>query len=106
MSSLDGKVAVVSGAGRGIGQQIAFKLARSGASVVVNDLDAAPAEETVAKIVADGGRAVAAVGSVVDDDFADRFVATALESYGGLHIIVNNAGFTWDNVIQKMSDEQ
>jgi 3-oxoacyl-[acyl-carrier protein] reductase len=106
MTSLDGKVALVSGAGRGIGQQIAFKLARSGASVVVNDLDAEPAEETVAKITAEGGRAVAVVGSVVEDGFAERFVSTAVETYGGLHIIINNAGFTWDNVIQKMSDEQ
>jgi 3-oxoacyl-[acyl-carrier protein] reductase len=106
MSTLDGKVALVTGSGRGIGQQIALKLARSGAAVVVNDLDAAPAKETVEKITAEGGRAVAVVGSVVDDDFADRFVGTAVETFGGLHVIVNNAGFTWDNVIQKMTDEQ
>jgi 3-oxoacyl-[acyl-carrier protein] reductase len=106
MNTLDGKVALVTGAGRGIGQQIALKLAREGASVVVNDLDAEPAQETVAKIEAEGGRAVAVVGSVMDDDFADRFVGTAQAELGGLHIVVNNAGFTWDNVIQKMSDEQ
>ncbi len=106
MSSLETKVAVVTGSGRGIGQQIALKLARAGAAVVVNDLDAAPAQETVEKISAEGGRATAVVGSVLDDDFADRFVGTAVEQYGGLHIVVNNAGFTWDNVIQKMSDEQ
>ena len=106
MSTLEGKVALVTGSGRGIGQQIALKLAREGAKVVVNDLDAAPAEDTVAKIVADGGQAVAVVGSVLDDAFADRFVGTAVSEFGGLHIVVNNAGFTWDNVIQKMSDEQ
>ncbi len=106
MATLDGKVALVTGSGRGIGQQIAFKLAREGARVVVNDLDAGPAEETVAKIVADGGKAIAVAGSVADDDFAARFVAAAVESFGGVHIIVNNAGFTWDNVIQKMTDEQ
>jgi 3-oxoacyl-[acyl-carrier protein] reductase len=106
VSTLEGKVALVTGSGRGIGQQIALKLAREGASVVVNDLDAQPAEETVAKILADGGKAVAVVGSVMDDDFADRFIGAAVETFGGVHIIVNNAGFTWDNVIQKMSDEQ
>lgn len=106
MSSLEGKAALVTGSGRGIGQQIALKLAREGASVVVNDLDAEPAQETLEKILAEGGQAVAVVGSVMDDDFPDRFVGAAVESFGGLHVIVNNAGFTWDNVIQKMTDEQ
>jgi 3-oxoacyl-[acyl-carrier protein] reductase len=105
-SSLEGKVALVTGSGRGIGQQIALKLARAGASVVVNDLDAEPAADTVEKIRAEGGSATAVVGSVLEDGFAERFVGTATETYGGLHIVVNNAGFTWDNVIQKMTDEQ
>lgn len=103
---LTGKVALVTGSGRGIGQQIALKLARAGASVVVNDLDAEPAAETVEKIEAEGGSATAVVGSVLDADFPERFVGTAVESYDGLHIVVNNAGFTWDNVVQKMTDEQ
>jgi 3-oxoacyl-[acyl-carrier protein] reductase len=106
MTALEGKVALVSGSGRGIGQQIALKLARAGAAVVVNDLDADPARETVEKITAEGGRATAVVGSVLDADFPERFVGAAVEEYGGLHVVVNNAGFTWDNVIQKMSDEQ
>lgn len=106
MKTLEGKVAIVSGAGRGIGQQVALKLARAGASVVVNDLDKGPADETADLIAAAGGAAVAVPGSVTDDDFAGRFVGAAVESFGGLHIIVNNAGFTWDNVIQKMTDEQ
>jgi 3-oxoacyl-[acyl-carrier protein] reductase len=103
---LQGKVAIVSGSGRGIGREIALKLAAEGASVVVNDLDAAPAEETVTAIASAGGKAVACVGSVTEAGFAERFVNTALEQLGGLDIIVNNAGYTWDNVIQKMSDEQ
>ncbi len=103
---LEGKVAIVSGSGRGIGREIALKLAQEGAAVVVNDLDAAPAEEAVAEIRAAGGKAVACVGSVTDADFADRFVRTALDTFGGLDVIVNNAGYTWDNVVQKMSDEQ
>src|SRR5688572_3723604 len=106
MGKLAGKVALVSGSGRGIGQAVALKLVAEGASVVINDLDAAPAEETVAQIRASGGKAVACIGSVTMPDFAERFVRTAIESYGGVDIIVNNAGYTWDNVVQKTTDEQ
>jgi 3-oxoacyl-[acyl-carrier protein] reductase len=106
MKSLEGRVAIVSGSGRGIGRAIAMKLAREGAKVVVNDLDAAPAEQTVADIKAAGGQALACVGSVTADGFAERFVKTAIDGFGGLDIIVNNAGYTWDNVVQKMTDEQ
>ncbi|WAM17964.1 SDR family NAD(P)-dependent oxidoreductase [Rhodococcus sp. JS3073] len=106
MGTLDGKVALVSGSGRGIGREIAFKLASEGAAVVVNDLDPEPATQTEQDIKAAGGQAVSCVGSVSDDGFAERFVNTAVESFGGLDIIVNNAGYTWDTVIQKMTDEQ
>lgn len=105
-NKLSGKVALVSGSGRGIGREIALKLAAEGARVVINDLDAAPAQATVADIVARGGQAVACIGSVTDADFGERFVKQALDSFGGIDIIVNNAGYTWDSVIQKMSDEQ
>jgi 3-oxoacyl-[acyl-carrier protein] reductase len=103
---LQGKVALVSGSGRGIGREIAIKLAREGASVVINDLDAEPAALTVQEITAEGGRAAACVGSVTDAEFAPRFVQTAIDQFGGIDIIVNNAGYTWDNVIQKMTDDQ
>lgn len=106
MSKLDGKVAIVTGSGRGIGAEIARKLAGEGAAVVVNDLDESPAKETVAAIEAAGGRAVACTGSVTDIGFAEQFVQAAVESFGGLDIVVNNAGYTWDSVIQKMTDEQ
>jgi len=106
MSKLDGRVALVTGSGRGIGREIALKLASEGAAVVVNDLDEAPAKETVAAIEEAGGRAVACVGSVTAEGFAERFVQTAVQEFGGLDIIVNNAGYTWDSVIQKMTDEQ
>ena len=103
---LEGKVALITGSGRGIGRSIALKLASEGASVVVNDLDEAPALETVDAIRAMGGRAVACVGSVTAPDFAERFIGTAVSEFKGLDIIVNNAGYTWDNVVQKMTDEQ
>jgi len=106
MGQLDGRVAIVTGSGRGIGQQVALRLARDGASVVVNDLDDAPARETMAMVAALGSKAVACNGDVTAPDFGERIVDTALKQLGGLHIIVNNAGYTWDNVIQKMNDEQ
>jgi 3-oxoacyl-[acyl-carrier protein] reductase len=105
-NKLEGKVALVSGSARGIGREIALKLASEGASVVINDLDAAPAAETAADIRAAGGQAAVCVGNVTDAGFADRFVAQGLVQFNGLDIIVNNAGYTWDNVIQKMTDEQ
>jgi 3-oxoacyl-[acyl-carrier protein] reductase len=106
MGKLDGKIAIVSGAGRGIGRSIALKLAAEGASVVVNDLDPDPADQVVKEITAAGGQAVACPGSVADPDFGERFVGTATQHFGGLDIVINNAGYTWDTVVQKMSDEQ
>ncbi len=103
---LEGKVALITGSGRGIGRSIALKLASEGARIVVNDLDAAPAQEVVDEIRKAGGQAVACVGSVSAPDFAERFVGTAVSEFKGLDIIVNNAGYTWDNVVQKMTDEQ
>jgi len=103
---LEGKVALITGSGRGIGRAIALKLAGDGARIVVNDLDAEPAQETVQAIREAGGEAVACVGNVTAPDFAERFVGTAVDAFKGLDILVNNAGYTWDNVVQKMSDEQ
>jgi 3-oxoacyl-[acyl-carrier protein] reductase len=103
---LEGKVALITGSGRGIGRSIALKLASEGARVVVNDLDEAPAQEVVQAIRAAGGQAVACNGSVTAPDFAERFIGTAVSEFKGLDIIVNNAGYTWDNVVQKMTDEQ
>lgn len=106
MKQLEGKVALVTGSGRGIGRSIALKLAGAGARVVVNDLDADPAQAVVGEIRAAGGEAIACTGSVTAPDFGERFVQAAVDVYGGVDIIVNNAGYTWDNVIQKMTDEQ
>jgi 3-oxoacyl-[acyl-carrier protein] reductase len=103
---LEGKVALITGSGRGIGRSIALKLASEGARIVVNDLDDAPAQEVVQAIRAAGGQAVACTGSVTAPDFAERFIGTAVSEFKGLDIIVNNAGYTWDNVVQKMTDEQ
>lgn len=106
MGRLDGKIAIVSGSGRGIGRAVALKLASEGAALVVNDLDEGPAGEVVAAIEAAGGRAAACVGDVTAPDFGARFVQTALDRFGGLDIIVNNAGYTRDGVIQRQTDEQ
>ncbi|GMV61821.1 MAG: beta-ketoacyl-ACP reductase [Parvibaculum sp.] len=106
MKKLEGKVALVSGSGRGIGRAVALKLASEGARVVINDMDKDPAQETIEEIRGLGGEATACIGSVTEADFGDRFVKTALDTYNGLDIIVNNAGYTWDSVIQKMSDDQ
>src|SRR5215469_1006418 len=106
MGKLDGKVALVTGSGRGIGRAIAEKLASEGARIVVNDLDAEPAHETVEALKKAGAEAVACVGNVTTPDFADRFIGTATSAFKSIDIIVNNAGFTWDDVVQRMTDEQ
>ena len=106
MSKLDGKVALVTGAGRGIGRAIALKLASEGARIVLNDLDAGPADETIARIREMGGAAIALNGDVTAVDFGDRFIAAAMAEFNALDIVVNNAGYSWDTVIQKTSDEQ
>jgi len=106
MSKLQGKVALVTGSGRGVGQAIALKLAKDGAKLVINDLDEAPAMETTGLIKAAGSQAVAFVGDVTTKDFGERFINAALDAFGRIDIIVNNAGYPWDTVIQKVTDEQ
>jgi 3-oxoacyl-[acyl-carrier protein] reductase len=103
---LEGKVALITGAGRGIGAAIALKLASEGAHVVLNDLDPSPLEETAQAVRRLQRQALGIAGDVTQSEFPQRFVEGALERFGRLDIIVNNAGFTWDNVIQKMKDEQ
>lgn len=106
MGTLSGRTAVVTGSSRGIGRAVALKLAEAGAAVVVNGRDSAAVDATVEDIRARQGCAVPCCGDVTDADFAQRFVDTAVESFGGVDIIVNNAGCVWDSVIQKMADEQ
>jgi 3-oxoacyl-[acyl-carrier protein] reductase len=103
---LQDKVALVSGSGRGIGKAIALKLAANGANVVVNDLDADVAQATADEIEALGVRAVIHVGDVTAPDFGEAFVKAAVDAFGTIDIIVNNAGYAWDAVLQKTSDEQ
>jgi 3-oxoacyl-[acyl-carrier protein] reductase len=104
--TLPGKVALVTGSGRGIGRSVALKLAAHGARLVVNDLDEEVAQQVAGEIRDAGGEAVACPGNVTAPDFAERFVGAAMERFGGIDIIVNNAGYTWDAVVQKMTDEQ
>lgn len=103
--SLDGKVAIVTGSGRGLGLAYAQELARQGAAVVVNDVDEATAAEAVAAIEAAGGRAVAVVAPVGPTQTAEQLVRTAVDTFGRLDILVTNAGVLRDTVLWKMSDE-
>src|SRR5262245_39834606 len=105
MKLLEGKSAIVTGSGRGIGRAVATLFAEHGAHVVVNDLDGDVAEGVVNSINASGGVATACVGSVTAPDFPEKIVQTAVREFGRLDVIVNNAGYTWDAVIQNISDE-
>jgi 3-oxoacyl-[acyl-carrier protein] reductase len=103
---LAGQVALVTGAGQGIGLAIARKLSSDGARLVVNDIDRAACDAAVATLREAGGIAIGVAGDVTDPAFAADFVGAAMTAFGDLHILVNNAGYPWDAVIQKTSDEQ
>ncbi|GAA3692166.1 SDR family oxidoreductase [Arthrobacter ginkgonis] len=103
--SLAGKVAIVTGSGRGLGLAYAQELARQGAAVVVNDVDAAVAEEAVATITAAGGQAVAVVAPVGTTEVAQQLVRAAVDAFGRLDILVTNAGVLRDKSFLKMTDE-
>jgi len=102
---LDGKVAIVTGSGRGLGLAYAQELARQGAAVVVNDIDADAAEAAAAGIRSAGGRAVAFAGPVGETATAQGLVQQAVEAFGGLDILVTNAGLLRDRSLLKMSDD-
>ena len=106
MGMLNDKIAILTGSGRGIGAAAAKMFAAEGASVVVSDLDPAPAEETAAAIRNAGGKAIVVAGDVTDPAFPAQLVKATLDAFGDIDIIVNNAGYTWDAVIQNMTDKQ
>jgi NAD(P)-dependent dehydrogenase (short-subunit alcohol dehydrogenase family) len=115
MGLLDDKVAIVTGAGRGIGREHALALARAGASVVVNDLggslagegeDATPAQQVVAEVEALGARAIADGENVADFEGAGRLVEHAVDAFGRLDILVNNAGILRDRMLVNMSEPE
>ena len=111
----EGRIAIVTGAGRGIGREHALSLAAQGAKVVVNDLggnvdgsggDLSPAEQVVAEIKAMGGEAVANGDSVSDWNGAQRLIKTAIDAFGDLHVVVNNAGILRDRMLFSMAEEE
>ena len=114
MGALDGRIAIITGAGRGIGREHALLFASEGAKVVVNDLggavdgsgdDRSAAQQVADEIVAAGGKAVANADDVTDWDGGKRLVATAIEAFGDLHVLVNNAGILRDRVLVNMTEE-
>jgi 3-oxoacyl-[acyl-carrier protein] reductase len=103
MGLLDGKAAIVTGSARGIGRATAELFVSEGAKVLINDLDADVAQQAASEI--DGETAVHA-GDLTKEGAADELVAAANEAFGAIDIVVNNAGYTWDGVAHKMTDEQ
>ena len=104
--SLSNKAAVVTGAGRGIGRAIAETLASSGAAVLLADIDERALKEASAAIQNSGNKVSSIAGDLTDTNFSNRIIDRLVEEYGSVDIIVNNAGYTWDSVIQKTTDEQ
>ena len=102
----ENQVVVITGAGRGIGAAAAKMFAEAGAKVVVNDLNPEPANAVVAEIKQAGGEAIAMPGDVTAPDFPEELMKTAVDTYGKINVLVNNAGFTWDGMTHKMADEQ
>ena len=103
---LGGKVCIVTGGGRGIAKEACLLFAHEGGKVVVCDLDEAPAIETVEEIKQKGGQAVAVVGDITADGVPEKIIETAIDTFNGIDVIVNAAGYTWDSMIQNMTDRQ
>ncbi len=104
--TLANKAALVTGAGRGIGRAIAKKLVESQAAVLLVDVDQEALRETKQALAADGGRVATLSGDLTDPDFPQTVITHMVQQFGSVDIVVNNAGYTWDSVIQKTSDEQ
>src|ERR1700747_2124810 len=103
MGLLDGKAAIVTGSARGIGRATAELFAAEGAKVLINDLDADVAEQAAGEI---SGETAVHAGDLTKEGAADALVAAAVDAFGGIDIVVNNAGYTWDGVAPPVSEQQ
>ena len=101
----NGRVAIITGAGGGLGREYALAFAAEGAAVVVNDINQAAADRTASEIAAAGGKAIANTGDITDYTAAGAIVKTAIEAFGDLHIVVNNAGICRDRMFVSLSEQ-
>jgi len=103
---LSGQVAIITGSGQGIGEAAAHLFAKEGAKVITSDIDKVKSDKVAAAIVAEGGSAISFPGDVTDPTFPERIIEHTVKVFGKINIIVNNAGYTWDGMLHKITDKQ
>jgi 3-oxoacyl-[acyl-carrier protein] reductase len=103
---LKDQVAIITGSGQGIGEEAAYLFAKEGAKVVVTDIDPIKSDKVAATIVSEGRAAISVPGDITDPNFPQKLIDQTIQSFGKINIIINNAGYTWDGMLHKMTDKQ